>query len=121
MDTIDVYDKIRNGDYEVSLPYPRKPKKPLLSRTATSVEAREYAEQLEQWEKDVETWKHERDAYYKENSRLREKLKNDCLEEVGLLGHEKADKAWSYAWEHGHSSGDSEVYLVLQDIVELIL
>jgi hypothetical protein len=42
------------------------------------------------------------------------------LEKVGLLGHPKSGKAYSLAWEYGHSSGYDEVYIYLQDLAELV-
>lgn len=52
---------------------------------------------------------------------VRTSFKEACLEDVGLTGHEKADKAFNYAWMEGHSSGLYEVYQVLCDITELVL
>lgn len=116
---MDVYEKIRQGYYKNCIPYPKKPVKPRL-HDATSEEAKKFVKVLEKWEKDVVVYESERDAWRKEENKVYELIKRDCLEEVGLLGHEKADKAWSYAWEHGHSSGYNDVYLVLEEIAELI-
>lgn len=48
-------------------------------------------------------------------------FKEDVLKEVGLLGHPNADKAFSYAWENGHSSGFENVYNILCDIADILL
>lgn len=118
---MDMYDRLRSDEYKNQLTYPTKPKKPLLDRNATSVEAKHYAEVLEQWEKDMDVYREEVKEYRKEENRLYEQIKKDCLEDVGLLNHPKADKAWEWAWEHGHSSGYSEVYQVLCGITDLVL
>lgn len=65
------------------------------------------------------------EAYVRENQRLEAKFKADALYDVGLQGpngqgHPKADKAFALAWDHGHSSGFSEVYNYLQELAELL-
>lgn len=60
------------------------------------------------------------EAYMKDQARLEAMFRTDALEAVGLTTHPKADKAFAYAWEHGHASGYSEVFIHLQDIAELL-
>ncbi len=55
-----------------------------------------------------------------ENEML-ERFKTDALEDVGLTGHPKADKAYNLAWEQGHASGLHDVYCHLQSLAELLL
>jgi hypothetical protein len=62
-----------------------------------------------------------REECRKEEGRLNEEFSKDALEEVGLKGHPKADKAFSWAWEHGHGSGYHDVLCYLYDAAELIL
>lgn len=61
------------------------------------------------------------EAYMKDQARLEAMFKVDALQAVGLTTHPKADKAYSYAWEKGHASGYSEVFIHLQDIAEVLL
>lgn len=70
----------------------------------------------------------DKDAYYAEtrkygaiNSALEAEFKADLLAEYGVTGHPKADKCFSLAWDHGHSSGYGEVKNYFDDYVELIL
>jgi len=56
----------------------------------------------------------------KTRGRLEDQFKADALAAVGLTGHPKADKAYSYAWTLGHASGYSEVFSYLQDIAEVL-
>lgn len=51
---------------------------------------------------------------------LLEEFKADLFEDFGVTGNPKADKAYHIAWEHGHSSGLSEIYSFFSDLVELI-
>lgn len=45
----------------------------------------------------------------------------DAFEELGIpLNHPKADKLKSLAWDHGHSSGYSEVFYWLTELSDLI-
>jgi hypothetical protein len=48
-------------------------------------------------------------------------FKLDCLECVGLSDHHRADRAWSMAWERGHSSGLYDVLGELQDLATLLI
>jgi hypothetical protein len=51
-----------------------------------------------------------------------EKWKNDLLVHLGVkLDHPKADLLISKAYEHGHSSGYSEILNSAEDLVDLIL
>lgn len=57
--------------------------------------------------------------YNEEEVRLYDLFKHDALDDVGLLDHPKADKIFYFAWDHGHSSGYSEVYYWLLEVSEL--
>ena len=45
----------------------------------------------------------------------------DALAEAGLKDHPMADRAYTYAWEKGHSAGYHEVLMELQNIAGMIL
>jgi len=57
-------------------------------------------------------------GYYQDNP---EKYYDDALKHVGLAGHPKASKAFSYAYELGHAYGHEEVLSNLEGIAEVIL
>lgn len=40
-----------------------------------------------------------REAYQQESNRLREQFKHDLFEDLGILGHPKAEKLFKMAWE----------------------
>jgi len=71
-----------------------------------------------------------RDAYYAESKRLNDMFKQDALVELGLLKlgayncelykHPKADMLYDKAWELGHSSGLSDVWDYMFDLVDLV-
>ena len=60
-------------------------------------------------------------AYQDEEFRLRALFKRDALEDVGLTGHVKADKAFDLAWAEGHVDGYSSVYDQLVPLADLLL
>lgn len=45
----------------------------------------------------------------------------DAIDYCGLKGHPKADKAFSMAYDRGHSSGYSEILQELERLAELLL
>jgi hypothetical protein len=61
-----------------------------------------------------------REKYHEETRRMKALFKQDLLEEFGLVGHKKAEKFFSLAWEYGHASGYAEVYSYAQELVELL-
>jgi hypothetical protein len=67
-----------------------------------------------------EEYKEQLKAYRDGEHILLEEFKADLFEEFGVTGNPKADKAYHIAWEHGHSSGLSEIYSFFSDLVELI-
>jgi hypothetical protein len=88
-----VYAKLQRGDYINNKPYPSKS---FLS------------------------YKELKEEYNKEDRRIIEQFKNDCFMELDVVKNNKAELLWSKAWENGHSAGLSEIWNVMQDLVELI-
>lgn len=69
---------------------------------------------------DEESYRAARDRYQAEQQRLNDEFYADLLEEHGVTGHPKAQKAYNLAYEYGHSAGYQEVALHFADLVELI-
>jgi len=61
-----------------------------------------------------------RAAYRAEESSIMEKFVSALFAEYGVTGNPKANRAFSIAWEHGHSGGYSEVASYFADLVDLI-
>jgi len=60
-------------------------------------------------------------AYNSDQDKLDRKFQEDALKSVGLVPRTKtANACWSFAWEHGHSSGDSDILTWLGNAVDLI-
>lgn len=117
--------------YKNKLEYPSSPKKPYLVRLSNypsstevkeyTVKTEEYSQALKVYETAMVEFRKLRNAYGEESARLDEEFKKDALEEAGITGNPKADKAYSLAWDRGHSCGYSEVFNELLDLAELLL
>lgn len=62
----------------------------------------------------------QRMAWRAEESRLLDLLRADLEEEFYMATHNKRQKLWDKAWEHGHSDGFAQVYYHYEDLHELI-
>ncbi len=65
-------------------------------------------------------WKDDKRAYHLDQARLQDIFKHDLFEEYGVEGNPKAERCYAMAWEHGHSSGLSEVSIYFAELVTLI-
>lgn len=61
-----------------------------------------------------------RQKYHEDQGRLHEEFRQDLFDAHGVVGHPKADKVYSYAYDRGHAHGYQEVALIFGDLVELI-
>lgn len=69
---------------------------------------------------DTEALLEARKSAAKKAADIHEEFKNDLFEEFGVANNPKREKAYSFAWEHGHSNGYEEVYHYFSEIVDLI-
>jgi CRISPR/Cas system CSM-associated protein Csm4 (group 5 of RAMP superfamily) len=115
------YDRIARllGERET---YPEKPKKPKLSDKANSKEAKQYSEDLALWEYQMEKYEEARLIVQKHNDGVEAHVENYIKKAAGLRNFNQAqqDLLWYRAWDKGHSSGYSEVYNCLCNLVEFI-
>lgn len=108
--------------YNVTMSYPTRPTSlGLPDKNWSPAQFREHARKLEVHEKELKAYRKETEKWHAEQSRLGALFKLEALEDVGLTGHPKAEKAWALAWENGHSGGYSDVYSLLVDYAELLL
>lgn len=105
----------------LELPYTAAPKKPSL-KSHTSTDATEYAEELKQYEKELEIHTYNTIERRSISTQLDAVLEEYIKQESGFYSYipeNKQDKVWAYAWQQGHSSGYSEVYNYLIDLIDL--
>jgi hypothetical protein len=115
-----VYDNIVSGLYDNKLKYPKFPKKPTRSNLATPADYREHADALEEYAIANTKAEENRIEYNKETSRLESTLRTDLATEFDILENPKESKVWELAWQLGHSSGYTEIYLYYHKLVELV-
>ncbi len=107
--------------YKNELPYPMKPKKPIIKSTNPTVQDIEnYTIALEQYEKDMPEYEKVKAAYYEEGTRLDTLFWNDIADELGIINNPKRYKLQAIAYDRGHSGGYEEVYGHMLALVELI-
>jgi len=116
----DVRTKIKNGDYENKLPYPRKPSKPNGGTVLNAKDAAAFLEAFKAYDAALVDYHADRDAYNRESGEIYDTFKADVLAELGLTDHPKADKLFGMAWDHGHSSGYSDVLSWAEEFAELV-
>lgn len=101
---------------QVTFPeHPGPVRKPISS---ASTEWAEYAKELAAYEEQMLHYRHERGEAQRMLYGLEESLRLFLIELSGWQGNPKADNAWSYAWQEGHSSGYYEVYLILCNLYD---
>ena len=117
--TSTIYDAI-HWALEQGLELPKIPKKPIIHINNSS-DAKQYAIELEEYEKKYAEYE---DNFY-EYKKIKIAIENVIVEFIkemsGLndIPEQYRDKVYSKAYEYGHSSGLSEVYNTLLDLVEI--
>jgi hypothetical protein len=123
---MNVYDKIVNGDYRTKLAWPDRLRKPIPPRnhnqTVERVET--YLQEMKDYEANKPAHQSAIKAYEDDQRRLDEQFKADAIADI--FGEDAPywptviEKIWLIAYEHGHSSGQGEVYNYLQDYSDII-
>ena len=98
--------------------YPTKPTKPVLGRNADSAEAMAWAEALAEYESELKSYE-EDFAYYREQKGVRLAALQERLRDDYDITRGQVSILWQRAWEHGHSSGLSEVYHYFDEFYDM--
>ncbi len=88
---------------------PEKPTKPRLERNPSSVEARAYAEALEEYELEMKSYNEDLGWYRAEKANLLVKFRDKVRSDYGL-SVATFSVIWNEAYNRGHSGGLQEVY-----------
>ena len=117
-----VYGMIRDGWFQ-NHNMPLKPNKPRLKMDHTSIQALNYAEELVEYEQKIAKYNEEIKNYRAKAANHHELFKFAAMYDYGLDGlkPEVYSKAFSMAWERGHSACLHEVYNCLADIADLLI
>lgn len=116
---MNVRDNLAAGKYENKVPYVRIPPNGVDmahgnpdTMTVNQMSALRASER--------QRHRDQRDAHRQNERVMTAVLKADLETEHDVVGHPRADKLWDLAWDHGHSSGYSEVINYYEDLVELL-
>ena len=98
---------------------PAKPKLPTIK--STPEEHRQYADDLEKYEKLMVTYKKEKEKCQIKVNELNSELEKFIKEMSGLnsIPEQYRSKVWTLAQEKGHSCGLTEIYHELRDLVRI--
>jgi hypothetical protein len=107
---------------EKDMEFPVRPTHPKMpnSRTITPEQVRKYADALEAHQAAMKVYHQKIDEYQRKQMVKEQQFKMDALKECGLENHPKREKAYAFAWEHGHSGGLSNVLSWLTEVAELL-
>ena len=99
--------------------YPEKPVKPRLERNPTAIEARAFADALEEYEREFKAYQEDKSFYQSQASSRKTEFK-DKLKKDYDLSDEEFDVIWSEAYDRGHSGGLSEVYSYFDSLYDFV-
>lgn len=101
------------------LKYPSKPTKPTLGRNPTAVDARAFADALEEFEREYKGYLEDKSYYNSMVSARMNEFQVKLMNDYGLCQQE-FDVIWEKAWEDGHSAGLSEVYWHFDSLFDFV-
>ena len=118
---------LSQDDYKCDLEYPKSPKKPFLDlRTNPSPdELRKYADDVENFQKDLKEFNAARDVWNTRNSYIHQKIQQYIFnitinQEFIRKFPNAAKKIDSIAWDRGHANGFGSYESELESFSELI-
>lgn len=100
-----------------AIKYPVRPSKPLRIGFPNN---KTWGEALDQWEIDSQAFTEKRKQYGVLTDEVISEFKQELAKYYGVENHPKLDSVWEFAWEHGHSSGFSDIAIYFDQFVQLI-
>lgn len=88
---------------------PVKPTKPTLGRNPTAIDARAFADALEEYEREFRSYEEDKSYYQSQRTDRFNQFRVDLQKEYSLNDSE-FNVIWSEAYDRGHSGGLQEVY-----------
>lgn len=99
---------------------PEKPVKPRLERNPSSIEARAYADALEEYEREMKSYNEDLGWYRAEKANLLVKFRDKVRSDYGL-SESAFSVIWNEAYNRGHSGGLHEVYHEFDSLFEFLI
>jgi hypothetical protein len=95
-----------------------KPAKPTLGRNPDAIEARAWADAMEEYEREMKGYTEARDEYTRRiNGRLFE-LKTRLRDDYDIT-EAQMHLLWARAWEDGHSEGLNRVVAIFDELYDI--
>ncbi len=110
------FDYYRGTDLRV----PTKPVKPTLGRNPSAIEARAFADALEEYEREFRSYEDDR-SYYQSMVNARAREFEDKLQKDYALDDDEFAAIWSEAYSRGHSGGFREVWQEFDSLYDFAL
>ena len=102
-----------------TLRVPVKPIKPRLERNPSAIEARSFADALEEYEHTVKSYDEDLSFYRREKAALLMEFQDKLRSDYGLCESEFS-VLWNEAYNRGHSGGLSEVYSEFDSLYDFV-
>lgn len=99
---------------------PVKPVKPTLGRNPSALEARAFADALEEYEREFRAYEENR-GYYQHTVNARAREFEDKLKKDYGLNDDEFAVIWSEAYDRGHSGGFHEIYSEFDSLYDFAL
>lgn len=99
---------------------PVKPIKPTLGRNPTAIDARAFADALEEYEREFRSYEEDKSYYQHQMSDRRREFEDNLKKDYGLDDDEFA-VIWSEAYDRGHSGGLQEVYSEFDRLFDFVV
>lgn len=99
---------------------PSKPVKPTLGRNPNAIEARAFADALEEYEREFRAYEEDR-SFYQRSVNVRAREFEDKLKKDYGLDDDEFAVIWSEAYNRGHSGGFSEIYSEFDSLFDFAL
>lgn len=124
----EIYDTFQNaGLYEIIKTlenlevHVSRPSKPIQPKDTSANGYCEYADKLEQYEKEMKEYKIQENLCQNHNLKVESLILDFIKNEAGLnnIPEQYRNKVFSKAWSDGHSDGYYEVYQELCELVEI--
>lgn len=100
------------------LQYPSKPAKPILGRNPNAIEARAWADAMEEYEREMKGYTENRDDYTRRINGRYNELKTRLRDDYDITDGQM-QVLWSKAWEDGHSEGLHRVVAIFDELYDI--
>lgn len=117
----DLRDRIRDDEFVLRIPYPKRPVPPRLPVNHNSSDALTYAENLAEFEVQKSEYQEKVAEYRKKQFDLDDMFKKAAIEYCGLSGHPKAEQAFNKARENSDMEGLMSILNELEELADLLL